>query len=144
MLRSDLQHDVERWAAGKNFVVWGDSLGAILAYELIVHMGDSHVAAGLLGLCVSGNSGPTAAAVERGMGESVQEYLDREVTSVADMTDEDRGGRCGQSSSPPRRPPSSPTLPLASPPPPPRSAPSLPPPPAHVRGLGQVLFGRQR
>jgi len=89
VLRRGLQSDVERWATGRNFIVWGDSLGAILAYELIHHMGDSKAAAGILGLTVSGNAGPTLAAVERGMGESVQDYLGREVASVADMSDAD-------------------------------------------------------
>jgi len=88
-LLAGLEPEVEAWAAGKSFIVWGDSLGAVLAYELVVRSARKPAFAGLLGLCVSGNAGPTAAVRERGMGESVSEYLGREVNSVAEMTDED-------------------------------------------------------
>eukprot|EP00930_Biecheleria_cincta_P078882 TRINITY_DN664_c0_g1_i3.p1 TRINITY_DN664_c0_g1~~TRINITY_DN664_c0_g1_i3.p1 ORF type:complete len:1566 (-),score=317.40 TRINITY_DN664_c0_g1_i3:113-4483(-) len=88
-LRESLQEEVEDWAAGKKYIVWGDSLGSILAYELISHMSSDKASQGILGLCVSGNSGPTLAANERGMGETVAEYLGREVNSVAEMSDTD-------------------------------------------------------
>eukprot|EP00930_Biecheleria_cincta_P078885 TRINITY_DN664_c0_g1_i6.p1 TRINITY_DN664_c0_g1~~TRINITY_DN664_c0_g1_i6.p1 ORF type:complete len:1569 (-),score=306.79 TRINITY_DN664_c0_g1_i6:3-4382(-) len=87
-LRESLQEEVGRWAVGKKFIVWGDSLGSVLAYEIIAHMADKE-SKGILGFCVSGNSGPTVAAHERGMGEAVAEYLGRDVNSVSDMTDKD-------------------------------------------------------
>jgi len=95
-LRESLQEAVEDWAAGKKYIVWGDSLGSILAYEIISHMADGDMpwrlckaSKGILGLCVSGNSGPTVAEHERGMGETVAEYLGREVNSVSEMGDKD-------------------------------------------------------
>jgi len=41
---------------------------------------------GLLGLIVSGNAGPTVAAVEQGMGNNTSESCGKEILSVADMT----------------------------------------------------------
>jgi len=84
-----IESQVEAWAKGKSFIIWGDSLGAVIAYELIVRLARKPAFAGILGLCVSGNAGPTLAVKERGMGESVKEYLGREVNSVAEMTDKD-------------------------------------------------------
>jgi len=84
-----LEPHVEAWAKGRSFIIWGDSLGAVVAYELVVRLSRKPAFAGILGLAVSGNSGPTLAVCERGMGESVNEYLGREVNSVKEMTDQD-------------------------------------------------------
>eukprot|EP00928_Gymnodinium_smaydae_P037963 TRINITY_DN2628_c0_g1_i7.p1 TRINITY_DN2628_c0_g1~~TRINITY_DN2628_c0_g1_i7.p1 ORF type:complete len:440 (-),score=86.37 TRINITY_DN2628_c0_g1_i7:542-1813(-) len=64
--------DVEKWTKQHSrFLLWGDSLGAILAYELASRFEQSS-SAHVMGLFVSGNAGPTVADGEQGVGGSVE------------------------------------------------------------------------
>jgi surfactin synthase thioesterase subunit len=77
--------DVKQWESGRDrFFFWGDSLGTVLAYEAAKNL--SRRAKGLLGLIVSGNAGPTVAALEQGMGANTSKAVGREISSVSDMT----------------------------------------------------------
>jgi surfactin synthase thioesterase subunit len=90
-LMKGLEAAVLKWAEQKRrFFVWGDSLGAVLAYEFARRWQASPTTS-LMGLFVSGNAGPTVASQERGIGESVVEHLglDLNVASCKDMTTED-------------------------------------------------------
>lgn len=90
-LMEGLEAAVFKWAEQKRrFFVWGDSLGAVLAYEFARKWQASPTTT-LMGLFVSGNAGPTVASRERGIGESVVEHLglDRNVASCKEMTTED-------------------------------------------------------
>ncbi|CAE7446369.1 cmdD, partial [Symbiodinium pilosum] len=83
-----LKADVMSWARRqKRFFVWGDSLGAVLAYEF-AKLWEADPATNLLGLYASGNAGPSEASRERGMGEAAMAHLGYE-GSCKDMTDED-------------------------------------------------------
>jgi amino acid adenylation domain-containing protein len=80
--------DISRWAEKHHrFYLWGDSLGAVLAYEFACRLeqsSNSHV----MGLFVSGNAGPTVASTELGIGETVQ--LPRgPCNSACEMDEED-------------------------------------------------------
>lgn len=81
--------DVRRCAnKAERFLLWGDSLGAVLAYEAAKSLqADSE--GELLSLIVSGNAGPTVAALEQGMGSNTTDSLGRECLSVKDMSLQD-------------------------------------------------------
>jgi len=90
-LFAKLLPDVMQWAEShKRFFVWGDSLGAVLAYEFALRWRDTE-GISVLGLCVSGNAGPTVAAVERGMGDTFTQTKStgEEIKCVAEMTRDD-------------------------------------------------------
>eukprot|EP00928_Gymnodinium_smaydae_P007859 TRINITY_DN1280_c0_g1_i7.p1 TRINITY_DN1280_c0_g1~~TRINITY_DN1280_c0_g1_i7.p1 ORF type:complete len:1450 (-),score=287.98 TRINITY_DN1280_c0_g1_i7:539-4609(-) len=80
--------DVEKWTKQHSrFFLWGDSLGAILAYELACRFEQSpsvHV----MGLFVSGNAGPTVADGEQGVGGTV-ELPGCDTSSAKNLSDED-------------------------------------------------------
>eukprot|EP00928_Gymnodinium_smaydae_P031690 TRINITY_DN2317_c0_g2_i1.p1 TRINITY_DN2317_c0_g2~~TRINITY_DN2317_c0_g2_i1.p1 ORF type:complete len:792 (-),score=131.61 TRINITY_DN2317_c0_g2_i1:447-2738(-) len=80
--------DVSSWAERHpRFFLWGDSLGAILAYELACRFQDSPTIQ-VMGLFVSGNAGPTVADVEQGVGGSVH-LSGCDTSSAKNLTDED-------------------------------------------------------
>lgn len=88
-LFENLKADVMRWARKqKRFFAWGDSLGAILAYEF-ARLWQRDPEAKLLGLFCSGNAGPPEASCERGMGEAVMDHLNLQAECCADMSTED-------------------------------------------------------
>jgi len=86
-----IQPDVMRWAEQyRDFYVWGDSLGAVIAYEFARVWQDSPKNVGnVLGLYVSGNAGPSVASEECGMGESISTHLGKSYHSCHDMSRED-------------------------------------------------------
>jgi amino acid adenylation domain-containing protein len=64
--------DITRWAEKHHrFFLWGDSLGAVLAYEFACRLEQSSTTS-VMGLFVSGNAGPAVASAELGIGETVQ------------------------------------------------------------------------
>lgn len=86
-LLESLKPDVMTWARKyKCFYAWGDSLGAILAYEF-ARLWHQDPSTNLLGLFASGNAGPPEASKERGMGEAVMEHLGLNM-DCCDMTQE--------------------------------------------------------
>jgi surfactin synthase thioesterase subunit len=90
-LLKGLEAEVMKWAEEKRrFFAWGDSLGAIVAYEF-ARKWQASPRTSLMGLFVSGNAGPTVASRERGVGESVFEHLglDRNLASCVDMSNDD-------------------------------------------------------
>lgn len=83
-----LREDVMKWARRqKRFFVWGDSLGAVLAYEF-AKLWEADPQTSLLGLYASGNAGPGEASRERGMGEAAMAHLGYE-GPCREMTQED-------------------------------------------------------
>ncbi|CAE7254809.1 cmdD [Symbiodinium sp. CCMP2592] len=83
-----LREDVMNWARRqKRFFVWGDSLGAVLAYEF-AKLWEADPSTSLLGLYASGNAGPSEASRERGMGEAAMVHLGYE-GPCREMTQED-------------------------------------------------------
>ncbi|CAE7622452.1 cmdD, partial [Symbiodinium sp. CCMP2456] len=83
-----LREDVMKWARRqKRFFVWGDSLGAVLAYEF-AKLWEADPSTSLLGLYASGNAGPSEASRERGMGEAAMVHLGYE-GPCREMTQED-------------------------------------------------------
>ncbi|CAJ1425077.1 unnamed protein product [Effrenium voratum] len=88
-LFEDLKPDVLRWARRqRRFFAWGDSLGAVLAYEF-ARLWQQDPTTNLLGLFASGNAGPEEASKERGMGESAMQHLGKNFASCAEMGKED-------------------------------------------------------
>mmetsp|Transcript_118028 Transcript_118028/g.378332 ORF Transcript_118028/g.378332 Transcript_118028/m.378332 type:complete len:1518 (+) Transcript_118028:176-4729(+) len=84
-LFQSLVPDVTAWAEKQHrFFVWGDSLGAILAYEFLCRFEESNVH--VMGLFVSGNAGPTVASTEQGTGSTMQ--MPGGEVSSSDMNDE--------------------------------------------------------
>merc|ERR1712135_98943 len=69
----ELLKKFERSGAEKHhrFFLWGDSLGAVLAYEFACRLEQSSTTS-VMGLFVSGNAGPAVASAELGIGETVQ------------------------------------------------------------------------
>ncbi|CAE8684681.1 unnamed protein product [Polarella glacialis] len=68
--------------------LWGDSLGAVIAYTFACKwQGSKHIS--LLGFFVSGNAGPLEASAECGMGSSASGNLGLNRTSAADMSHDD-------------------------------------------------------
>jgi surfactin synthase thioesterase subunit len=91
-LLANIMPDVKQCVKkAERFFLWGDSLGAVLAYEAAKSLQGELVGAemGLQGLIVSGNAGPTFAALEQGMGNNTTHSLGRECLSVADMSFDD-------------------------------------------------------
>lgn len=83
-----LREDVMKWARRqKRFFVWGDSLGAVLAYEF-AKLWEADPSTSVLGLYASGNAGPSEASRERGMGEAAMAHLGYE-GPCREMTQED-------------------------------------------------------
>lgn len=88
-LFESLKGDVMTWARKyKCFYAWGDSLGAIIAYEF-ARLWHHDPSANLMGLFASGNAGPPEASKERGIGEAVMEHLGLNFACCADMKQED-------------------------------------------------------
>lgn len=84
-----LEPDVMAWSEQqRRFFAWGDSLGAIIAYEFARRWQEA-TSTSLMGLVVSGNAGPTEASAERGLGESAFQHLGLSVESCAEMSQED-------------------------------------------------------
>jgi surfactin synthase thioesterase subunit len=89
-LLADIMPDVRQCAQNaKRLILWGDSLGAVLAYEVAKMLQGELAGARLQSLIVSGNAGPTVAALEQGMGNNTTHSLGRECLSVMDMSFDD-------------------------------------------------------
>mmetsp|Transcript_49844 Transcript_49844/g.116280 ORF Transcript_49844/g.116280 Transcript_49844/m.116280 type:complete len:1480 (-) Transcript_49844:74-4513(-) len=88
-LFDNLKDEVMSWARQhKRFYAWGDSLGAVIAYEF-ARLWQADGDTNLMGLYASGNAGPPEASKERGMGEAVMDYLGLQRSCAADMTSAD-------------------------------------------------------
>jgi len=85
-LMEKLENHVTRWAEKQkeNIFIWGDSLGAVIAYTFACKWQCSkHIS--LCGLFISGNAGPREAAAEYGIGASASTTLNMKFTSASDM-----------------------------------------------------------
>lgn len=90
-LFDQLEPEVMSWVKHhKEFFCWGDSLGAVIAYEF-ARIWEKTPGVDFRGLFVSGNAGPMVASAECGMGGSATTHLGIERTSALDMTTEDWG-----------------------------------------------------
>lgn len=90
VLMDKLEPTVTAWAEQQknHLFLWGDSLGAVMAYTFACKWQESRQIS-LLGLIVSGNAGPTEASEECGIGASAAMQLGFQHTGAADMTQED-------------------------------------------------------